>query len=62
MLNVQSVPRSKHSVSAIKTSQLILYWEIIAISSEIHTEQINVFCEQTAEFLGTERCGTLVTT
>jgi len=27
----QSVPRSKHSVSVIKTSQLMLYKEIIAV-------------------------------
>jgi hypothetical protein len=34
---VQSVPRSKHSVSVIKTSHLMLYREIIAVCSEIHT-------------------------
>ena len=40
-INIQSVPRSKHSVSIIKTSQLMLYREIIAVCSEIHTKHIN---------------------
>jgi len=30
---IQLVPRSKHSVSVIKTSQLMLYREIIAVES-----------------------------
>ena len=30
-LKTQSVPRSKHSASVIKTSQLMLYREIIAV-------------------------------
>ena len=41
---IQSVPRSKHSVSAIQTSQLMLYREIIAVCSQIHTEHINTVC------------------
>jgi len=36
-IKIQSVPRSKHSVSVIKTSQLMLYREIIAVCSQIHT-------------------------
>ena len=40
-LNVQSVPRRKHSVSVIQTSQLILYREIIAVCSQIHTKHVN---------------------
>ena len=40
-LNMQSVPRSKHSVSVIKTSQLMMYREIMAVCSEIHTKHIN---------------------
>ena len=42
----QSVPRSKHSVSVIQTSQLMLYREIIAVCSEIHTKHINTLCGQ----------------
>jgi hypothetical protein len=40
----------------------MLYREIIAVCSEIHTEEINEFGEKNAEFLGVERGGTLVTT
>jgi len=32
------VPRSKHTVSVIQTSQLMLYREIIAVYSQIHTK------------------------
>ena len=41
MLKTQSVPRSKHSVSVTQTSQLMLYREIMAVCSEIHTKHIN---------------------
>ena len=46
---IQSVPRSKHSVSVIKTSQLMLYREIIAVCSQIHTKHINTLCGQNVE-------------
>jgi hypothetical protein len=36
-LKTQSVPRSKHSASVIKTDQLMVYSEIMAVCSEIHT-------------------------
>ena len=45
----QSVPRSKHSVSVTKTSQLMLHSEIIAVCSEIHTKHINTLCGQNVE-------------
>ena len=48
-IKIQSVPRSKHSVSVIKTSQLMLYREIIAACSQIHTEHINTLCGQNVE-------------
>jgi hypothetical protein len=48
---IQSVPRSKHSVSVIKTSQLMLYREIIAVCSEVHTKHINALCGQNVELL-----------
>ena len=50
-LNIQSVPRSKHSVSVTKTSQLMLYREIIAVCSEIHTKHINTVCGQNVDIL-----------
>jgi len=48
-LKIQLVPRSKHSVSVIKIRQLMLYREIIAVCSEIHTEHINTLCGQNVE-------------
>ena len=39
-IKTQSVPRSKHSPSLLQ-KQLMLYREIIAVCSEIHTKQIN---------------------
>ena len=41
---LQSEPRSKHSVSVTITSQLMLYREIIAACTEIHTKHINIVC------------------
>ena len=48
-INTQSVPRSKHSVSVIQTSQLMLCREIIAVCSQIHTKHINTLCGQNVE-------------
>jgi len=47
-----------HSFSVIQTSQLMLYREIIAICSEIHTKHINTLCGQNVEFLNVKRSGT----
>jgi hypothetical protein len=46
IVKFQSVPRSKHSVSVTKTGQLMLYREIIAVCSEIHTKQYTVWAER----------------
>jgi len=44
-VNIQSVPRSKHSPLRLqKTSQLMLYSEIIAVCSKIRTKHINTLC------------------
>ena len=40
-----------HSVSVIQTSQLMLYREIIAVCSQIHTKHINTLCGQNLEFV-----------
>ena len=56
-LNFKSVPRSKHSVSVIKTSQLMLYREIIAVCSQIHTKHINTLGEQNVGLLNVEPGG-----
>ena len=50
-IKTQSVPRSKHSVSVIKTNQLMLYREIIAVCSEIHTKHTNTLCGQNVELV-----------
>jgi hypothetical protein len=41
-----------------KTSQLMLYVEIIAVCSEIHTKHINTLCGQDAELLNVKPGGT----
>ena len=58
----QSVPRSKHSVSVIKTSQLMVYREIIAVCSHIHTKHTNTLCGQNAELLKVKLVVHIVTT
>jgi hypothetical protein len=50
-MKIQSVLRSKHPVSLTQTSQLMLYREIIAVCSEIHTKYINTLCGQDVELL-----------
>ena len=61
-LKIQSVPRSKHSVWFIKTSQLMLYREIIAVCSQIHTKHINTLCGQNVELLNVKLAVHIVTT
>ena len=48
-IKIQSVPRCKHSVSVIQSSQLMLHREIIAVCSQIHTKHINTLCGQKVE-------------
>jgi len=55
----QFLPHSKHSASLIKTSLLMLYREIIAVCSEIHTKHINTLCGQNVELLSVKPGGTL---
>ena len=57
-IKTQSVPRSKHSVSVIQTSQLMLYKEIIAVCSQIHTKHINTLGGQNVELLKVKPGGT----
>ena len=59
------VPRTAqqtHSVSVIKISQLLLYREIIAVCSQIHTKHINTLCGQNVEFVSVELVVHMVTT
>jgi len=39
------------SISVIKTSQLMLNREIIAVCSQIHTKHVNTLCGQNVEFV-----------
>jgi hypothetical protein len=41
-----------------ETSQLLLYMEIVAVCSEIHTKHINTLCGQNVEFLNDIAGGT----
>jgi proteasome assembly chaperone (PAC2) family protein len=47
--------------SVTQTSQLILYREIIAICSEIHTKHINTLCGQNVELLNVKLVVHIVT-
>ena len=51
-----------HSLSVIKTSQLTLYREIIAVCSEIHTKHINTLCGQNVELLNVKLAVHIMTT
>jgi hypothetical protein len=46
----------------IKTSQLMLYKEIIAVFSRIHTKHINTLCGQHIKFLNVKLALHIVTT
>jgi hypothetical protein len=61
-INIHSVPRSKHSVSFIKTIQLMLHREIIAACSEIHTKHINILYGQNLGLLNFKLVVRIVTT
>ena len=49
-------------ISVIQTSQLMLYWEIMAVYSEIHTKHINTLCGQKGELLSVKLAVHIVTT
>jgi len=58
---MQLVPRRKHYISVIKTSQLMLCREIIAVRSQIHTKHINTLCGQFVEFCNVKLVLNIVT-
>jgi hypothetical protein len=45
-------------MSVIKTGQLMLYREIIAVCSQIHTEHINALCGPNVDFVNVKAGGT----
>jgi len=60
-VKTQSVPRSKHSVSVLKASQLMLYREIIAVCSQVDTKHINTLCGLNVELLSVKLAVHIVT-
>ena len=46
----------------MKTSQLVLYKEIITVCSQIHTKHINTLCGQNVELLNVKLFVHIVTT
>jgi len=40
----------------------MLYWEMIAVVSEIHTKHINILCGQNVEFLNVNLVVHIITT
>ena len=61
-IKIQSVPRSKHTPSRLyKTSQLMLYREIIAVCSQIHTKHINTLYGLNVELLNVKLVVPIVT-
>ena len=57
-IKIQSVPRSKHSVSVIKTNQLMLYRAVIAVCSEIHSKHTNTLCGRSVQIYNVNPGGT----
>ena len=49
-------------MSVTKTSQLMMYREIIAVCSEIHTKHINTVCGQNVQLLNVKLVVHIVTT
>ena len=43
-INIQLILHNKHTIAVIKTGQLMLYREIMAVCSEIYTKHINTVC------------------
>ena len=50
------------NLKVMKTIQLILYREIMAVCSEIHTKHINTLCGQNVELLNVKLVVHIVTT
>ena len=51
-----------NDTGTIQTNQLMLYREIIAVCSEIHTKHVNTVCGQNVELLNVKLAVHIVTT
>jgi hypothetical protein len=60
--NATCAARYIHFVSILKAIQLMLYSEIIAGCSQIHTQHINTLCGQNVEFVNVKPEVHIVTT
>jgi tryptophanase len=49
-------------ISVVKTSQLMMYREIIAVCSQIHTKHINTLCGQNVELFNVKLVVHMTTT
>jgi hypothetical protein len=56
------VYRAVNTISVIKTSYLMLYREIFAVCSQIHTKHTNTLCEQNVELLNVKLVVLILTT
>ena len=61
-IHTDSPYRAVNTVLFTKTSQLMLYKEIIAVCSQIHTKHINTLCGQNVELLNVKLAVHIVTT
>jgi proteasome assembly chaperone (PAC2) family protein len=61
-MNTLKVNFGNFAKSPKKSSQLMLYREIIAVCSEIHTKHINTLCGQNVELLNVKLAVHIVTT
>ena len=61
-INTDSPYRAVNTVLVTKTSQLMLYREIIAVCSQIHTKHINTLRGQNVELLNVKLVVHIVTT
>ena len=52
----------RKTVSVIQPSQLMLYWEVIAVCSQIRTKHINALCGQNVDLLNDKLVVNIVTT
>lgn len=57
-INTQSVPCSKHCVSVLKTSRLMLYRSKVAVISEMHMKHKNERCGHHVELFNVTHDGT----
>jgi len=56
-LNNESIPNSKQRASCTYKPSVLLYADINALASAVHTEYKNIFCGENVEFLNIKTGG-----